>query len=97
MNKKVIGLGLGLMMVCSMMVGCSDGENARYQDKRESKQALSNSRAIVGSPEIRHFTEKKNLKEILELRDNPKLICHYYTKNTMTGKYIYQGKCSQGG
>ena len=94
MNKKVIGLGLSLMMVCSMMVGCSDGENARYQDKRESKQALSNSRAIVGSPEIRHFTEKKNLKEILELRDNPKLICHYYTKNTMTGKYIYQGKCS---
>lgn len=94
MNKKVIGLGLGLMMVCSMMVGCSDGENARYQDKRESKQALSNSRAIVGSPEIRYFTEKKNLKEILELRDNPKLVCHYYTKNTMTGKYIYQGKCS---
>ena len=26
MNKKVIGLGLGLMMVCSMMVGCNDGE-----------------------------------------------------------------------
>ena len=64
MNKKVIGLGLGLMMVCGMMVGCNDGENARYQDKRESKQALSNSRAIVGSPEIRHFTEKKNLKEM---------------------------------
>ena len=55
MNKKVVGLGLSLMMVCGMVVGCTDGENARYQDKRESKQALSNSRAIVGSPEIRYL------------------------------------------
>ena len=32
MNKKVVGLGLSLMMVCGMVVGCTDGENARYQD-----------------------------------------------------------------
>ena len=80
MNKKVMGLGLGLMMVCGMMVGCTE-------------QAIADSQKSIGFPEVRYFNEKKNLKEIIELRDNPKLICYYYTKNTMTGKYVYQGKC----
>ena len=94
MNKKVMGLGLGLMMVCGMMVGCTERERAQYEDIRKSEQAIADSQKSIGFPEVRYFNEKKNLKEIIELRDNPKLICYYYTKNTMTGKYIYQGKCS---
>ena len=93
MNKKVMGLGLGLMMVCGMMVGCTEREMAQYEDIRKSEQAIADSQKSIGFPEVRYFNEKKNLKEIIELRDNPKLICYYYTKNTMTGKYVYQGKC----
>ena len=93
MNKKVMGLGLGLMMVCGMMVGCTERERAQYEDIRKSEQAIADSQKSIGFPEVRYFNEKKNLKEIIELRDNPKLICYYYTKNTMTGKYVYQGKC----
>ena len=93
MNKKVMGLGLGLVMVCGMMVGCTERERAQYEDIRKSEQAIADSQKSIGFPEVRYFNEKKNLKEIIELRDNPKLICYYYTKNTMTGKYVYQGKC----
>ena len=93
MNKKVMGLGLGLMMVCGMMVGCTERERAQYEDIRKSEQAIADSQKSIGFPEVRYFNEKKNLKEIIELRDNPKLICYYYTKNTMTGKDVYQGKC----
>ena len=93
MNKKVIGLGLSFVMVCGMMVGCTERERAQYEDIRKSEQAIADSQKSIGFPEVRYFNEKKNLKEIIELRDNPKLICYYYTKNTMTGKYVYQGKC----
>ena len=34
MNKKVIGLGLSFVMVCGMMVGCTERERAQYEDIR---------------------------------------------------------------
>lgn len=34
-----------------------------------------------------------SLKEIYEMRDNPDLICYWYTKNDMSGKWVYQGEC----
>ena len=36
---------------------------------------------------------QEQLKEIYEMRDNPNLICYWYTKNEYTGKWIYQGTC----
>ena len=75
--------------VGGLVIGCDETET----EKTASKEALTQANATVGYPEITNFTEKRQLKEILELRDNPKLICYYYTKNTMTGKYVYQGMC----
>ena len=46
----------------------------------------------VGMPNIKNFTELKALKELYELRDDPKLICHAYI-TTLNGKFIYLGKC----
>ena len=37
--------------------------------------------------------EKKQAKEILELRDNSDLVCYAYTKCEGTGKYVYLGRC----
>jgi hypothetical protein len=47
----------------------------------------------IGMPNVTEFFEKKMLKEIIEMRDDSKLICYAYTKNEYTGKYIYIGKC----
>ena len=48
---------------------------------------------MYGMPNISNGYEYAQLKEIYELRDDPNLICYWYTKNDMTGKFVYQGKC----
>lgn len=40
----------------------------------------------VGFPDITNFFELTHLKSLYELRDNPNLICYWYTKNKMTSK-----------
>ena len=59
------------------------------QQEELSKQAIMS----VGLPNISNFYEKKTLKKIIEMRDNPKLVNYLYTRNDMTGKWIYEGKC----
>lgn len=77
-------------------VGCEEPtisktstEIERERQEELSKQAIES----VGLPNISNFYEKKTLKKILEMRDNPKLINYFYTKNEMTGKWVYEGKC----
>ena len=49
---------------------------------------------IVGLPNIVNFYEKKTLKKILEMRDNPKLINYFYTENkAVLGNGYMKGKC----
>ena len=42
-----------------------------------------------------NYTEntKTQILDMYELRDNPNLICYWYTKNDMSGKWVYQGTC----
>lgn len=35
----------------------------------------------------------QQLKNLYELRDDPNLICYWYTKSNMTGKWVYEGGC----
>lgn len=91
-NKKITSLILIAGITSSFVVGCGS-YNVKYEETVASRESLKNANDKLGYPDISNFTEKKMLKEILELRDNPNLICYYYTKNTMTGKYVYQGRC----
>lgn len=90
-RNKIICIGCSVLMCATILTGC--GNKGRIEDETASQTALENANDSVGYPEIKNFTEKKNLKEILELRDDPNLICYYYTKNQMDGKYVYQGRC----
>lgn len=82
----LVALTLTFMLT---LVGC-------YQTTEETKytQELKNQiNDMYGYPNVSNFFEYSQLKEIYELRDNPNLICYWYTKNDMTGKWIYQGTC----
>ena len=48
---------------------------------------------LFRSPDVSNFFEYSQLKEIYEMRDNPNLVCYWYTKNDMSGKWVYQGTC----
>ena len=74
--------------MASMLVGCGETKENQY-----TKDLMSSAYDAVGFPDVSNYFERQQLKEIYELRDDPKLICYWYTKNDMTGKWIYQGEC----
>lgn len=88
MKKKLAVLGIIGALVGSMLTGCSETEEAQY-----TTDLMSQAYDAVGFPDVSNYFERQQLKEIYELRDDPGLICYWYTKNDMTGKWIYQGTC----
>lgn len=93
MKKKLLTVGvIGVLMV-SMLTGCGQRETASSKENSYTQDLMEQSSSIVGYPDVTNFFEKAQLKEIYELRDDPDLICYWYTKNDMTGKWIYQGTC----
>ena len=88
MKKKLLAVGVIGVLMASMLVGCGQTKENQY-----TKDLMSNAYDAVGFPDVSNYFERQQLKEIYELRDDPKLICYWYTKNEMTGKWIYQGEC----
>lgn len=87
MKKKLLVAGIiGILM--ASLIGCGESEENQY-----TKDLMNNAYDAVGFPDVSNYFERQQLKEIYELRDDPKLICYWYTKNEMNGKWIYQGEC----
>lgn len=92
--KKILCLLL-VMVFAIGLVACDETPQNTVTSKEKTytekvkKQAL----ASVGLPNIKNFFEMGQLKTIYELRDDPKTICYWYTRNQYTGKWIYCGKC----
>lgn len=87
---------LMLVSVLVLLIGCEEVEATKTSTQIESQKQEELSRQAmlaVDLPNIKNFYEKKTYKKILEMRDNPKLINFLYTKNEMTGKWVYEGKC----
>ena len=73
------------------LAGCTSETVNRETEYTETikQQSLDS----VGLPNVSNFFEMSQLKEIYEMRDDPNLICYWYTKNDMSGKWVYQGTC----
>ena len=91
-NKKKIVSIIILAIVCMACLGACDSESA-YRDKEYSEQMKSQIADSIGYPDLANFFEYAQLKEIYELRDDPNLICYWYTVCEYTGKWVYQGQC----
>lgn len=89
---KPLICGILVTLVLTLMAtltGCfATTEETQYTETL--KDQISD---MYGYPDVSNFFEYSQLKEIYEMRDNPNLICYWYTKNDMTGKWIYQGTC----
>lgn len=86
--KKFLAVGLVAIAVMSL-AGCDSSDQERVYTEQVKQQSLD----VVGMPAITNFFEMQQLKNLYELRDDPNLICYWYTKNNMTGKWVYEGKC----
>ena len=78
------------MLACALLSGCG---TASSKENEYTQTIMEQAADAIGYPNVTNFFEKAQLKEIYELRDDPNLICYWYTKNDMSGKWIYQGTC----
>lgn len=86
---KIVAIVLCAVLMTGILAGCMyESEETQYTD--QLKDQISD---MYGYPNISNFFEYSQLKEIYEMRDNPNLVCYWYTKNDMSGKWIYQGTC----
>jgi len=90
-TMKIAALLLCAVMMTCLMVGCD--ETTRMKEENYTENTKTQILDMYGLPEVSNFFEYSQLKEIYELRDNPNLICYWYTKNDMSGKWVYQGTC----
>lgn len=77
-------------MACCL-TGCND--QASRRDKEYSEEIKAEIATEIGYPDLANYFEYAQLKEIYELRDDPNLICHWYTKCDYNGKWVYEGLC----
>jgi hypothetical protein len=67
--------------------------SADQKDQVRQENLLKEGQAQAGLPGIHNFQEKKMVKMLYELRDNPNLINYAYLWSEVSGKYIFFGKC----
>ena len=90
MKKKLLAVGVIGVLMTSMLTGC---DSISSQENTYTEQTKSQILDMHGMPNISNGYEYAQLKDIYELRDDPNLVCYWYTKNDMSGKWIYQGTC----
>jgi len=95
MKKIFIMIVIIVAIIMTMMSGCyvEPSSSVDLEQQKETEKIMKEVSTQIGMPDITHFYEKKVLKELYELRDDSDLICYWYTKNTMTGKWVYEGQC----
>lgn len=92
MKKKLFAVGIVMVFMACVLTGCAGNENSN-REKNYTQEIKNQFFDMHGLPQISNGYEYSQLKEIYELRDDPNLICYWYTKNNYTGKWVYQGEC----
>ena len=91
--RKKIGMLLLTAMVSLSLTGCTEESETGKKENAYTEELVANAIDSISLPNISNYFERSQLKTIYELRDDPKLICYWYTKSNMTGKWVYEGKC----
>lgn len=82
--------------LATILIGCKSIDSqpsADESDQQRQEKLQREGQAEAGLPAIHNFQEKKMVKMLYELRDNPNLINYAYLWSEVSGKYIYFGKC----
>lgn len=88
--KKLIVASVAIATL--VLAGCSTNPTADDKQKAQQDKILQEGTRQTGMPNIANFTERKELKAILEKRDQSNLITYMYTKNEMSGKWVFEGE-----
>jgi len=87
--KKLFTLIAIMTTIIILLTGCL--ENSDTVLNQQQDQNLTQANNAIGLPNMHNFFEKKTLKKILEMRDNPNLTTYTYTQ-AMDGHFVYVGR-----
>lgn len=92
MMKKMKFLCVTLVVVLTAcnLTACNLTACAGTEETNYTEELMGQAYDAVGFPDISNYFERQQLKEIYELRDDPNLICYWYTANNMTGNCGYR-------
>lgn len=91
--KQLLLLILGISLFTSCTPIQPDTRTADQRDQGTQEKLQVEATMQVGMPNIHNFQEKKMMKMLYELRDNPNLINYCYLFSEVSGKTIFVGKC----
>lgn len=87
MKKLFVFILLGLFI---LVIGCTGVPKSDEVEAQRQETASKEAASAVSAPAIINFWEKRQLKTIYELRDNPKpTYCYIFSQ--FTGKFTYLG------
>lgn len=72
-----------------MLAACNYTPTSDDIQQQQQEKVLAEGTSQVGMPGITHFTERKLMKDILELRDQANLVTYAYTFSEVTGKLVF--------
>lgn len=82
-------LKITTIIICSMFLmsatNCEEKQTADKIQSQQTERSLIEANKQIGMPAIVNFQERKLFKQILELRDQEKLITYCYLMNEMNG------------
>lgn len=91
---KRISLLMMVIVTIMMMWSCGTPKNADEKMANQTKQLMSEANRQIGMPAIKNFQERKQMKMILEARDQEHLICYAYLYDRNHGTVgQFLGKC----
>lgn len=93
MKKTIYTILFCAIAFCALKADSCNEQSADQIDQQGQARIQKEGQAQAGMPSIHNFTEKKMVKMLYELRDNPNLINYAYLWSEVSGKYIYFGKC----
>jgi hypothetical protein len=80
------------VLIAIALTGCEFEESSDDTQRRQQEQILKEGTSAVGMPAITNFTERRLLKDIIELRDQANLITYTYLIAEQTGKLVFLGQ-----
>jgi hypothetical protein len=81
---------LALVLFCCMGVDdCEPQHSSDTIQQAQQERILQEGTSAVGMPAIKNFREKREMKEILEMRDQEGLVTYTYTFSEQTGKFTF--------
>lgn len=88
--RKSAALTIVSLILLLILMGCTTTPKSDQVESQRQELASQEASAAVSAPAITNFWEKRQLKTIYELRDNPKpTYCYIFSQ--FTGKFTYLG------